>query len=54
MHHTLSTLDLVLLVLAAAAFLVATFESRVVRRDGGVGLNLVALGLLLVVLSLLL
>lgn len=55
MHlHTLSTLDLVLLILAGVSFLVATLESRVVRRDGGAGLNLVALGLLLLVLSMLL
>lgn len=52
--QNLTTLDLVLLVLAAAAFLVAMFETRIIRRDGGAGINLVACGLLLVVLSLLL
>ncbi len=53
MNPSLNTLDLVLLILAAVCFGISVVESRL-RGDHGLGFNLVALGLLLVVLALLL
>ena len=53
MNPSLTTLDLVLLILAAVCFGVAVVEARL-RAEHGLGFNLVALGLLLVVLALLL